>query len=146
MALLFLPLDINFICPPEQEIFEWFENNKILDLGDWNFRDGQHEWALVATGQPVTDWRSISAYASWQKQNYVYSSENKTKFAPGFAEKFPSIVSAIEQMPFKEIGAVGMLKQLAEIEEHRDTYDPNEPVEPRRYMIYLTNPSIILFG
>jgi hypothetical protein len=33
-----------------------------------------------------------------------------------------------------------MMRQLGEIDEHRDTYDPNEPQEPRRYLIYLTDP------
>jgi hypothetical protein len=140
MTLLYTPIDIEFDLPDQDDIVEWFEQNRIEDLGEWNFRDGEHEWALVATGQPVSDWRSVAPYASWQAQGYQHNPNNMTRYAPGFTARFPGLFEAIERLPFREIGVVGMMRQLGEIDEHRDTYDPNEPQEPRRYLLYLTDP------
>lgn len=140
MTYLYLPIDIHFDLPDRHDLLSWFEANRIEDLGEWNFRDGEHEWALVATGQPVDDWRSIAPYASWQQQGYQHNSQNITRYAPGFTARFPGLFEAIERLPFREIGVAGMMRQLDVIAEHRDTYDPNEPQEPRRYLIYLTDP------
>jgi len=54
---------------------------------------------------------------------------------------FPGLVDCIMQLPFVEIGAVGLLKQLKEIEPHVDTFDPTMPTEPRRYLVLLTPPA-----
>jgi hypothetical protein len=62
-------------------------------------------------------------------------------FHPSFEETFPSIASAIRQLPFKQLTYAGMILQMGEIGAHQDTADHNNPSEPRRYNIYLTDPA-----
>lgn len=141
MTILYTPLDIKFDMPSYDDIIDWFDNNKIYDPDFWVFKEGRHEWALCAASHEPENWQRIKPYNDWLAQDHKESEGAKLRFAPHFCERLPGLVEAIKQMPFKEIGAVGMLKQLKNIEPHVDTYDPTLPLEPRRYMIYLTDPS-----
>jgi hypothetical protein len=140
MALLYLPLDIDFDIPSPSKVIDWFDRNKIYDPDFWVFKEGRHEWALTATNHTPSRWDRIEPYTDWLGQSHIPREDAMTTFNPSFAEEFPELVRAITQMPFIEIGAAGMLKQLKIIDPHTDTPDPTTPLEPRRYMFYLTEP------
>lgn len=141
MTILYTPIDIPDVKIDQVKLLEWFHENKIYDPEFWVFKDGRHEWALAAASQTPENWKRIKPYEDWLEQDHKPSEGAKLQFAPQFEETFPDLARAIRAMPFKEIGAVGLLKQLKYIEPHRDTKDPNNPQEPRRYMIYLTDPN-----
>lgn len=141
MTVLYTPLDIKVEPFDEQRLIDWFDENKIDEPDYWVFKEGRHEWALAAASQPVENWQRIKPYEDWLAQGHQQSPDAKLEFAPGFATQFPGLVKAIRQLPFIEIGAVGLLKQLKAIEPHVDTFDPTDPIEPRRYMMYLTAPN-----
>lgn len=140
MTVLYTPLDIEFEMPDQAELESWFFANQIDEPDYWVFRDGRHQWALAAASQPVQDWTKIKPYEDWLAQEFQESEGAQLHFAPGF-EQFTGLVDAIKQMPFKEIGAVGLLRQLIYIEPHTDTRDITYPKEPCRYMIFLTDPA-----
>lgn len=139
MTILYTPLDIKFEMPDQQALLDWFFANQIDEPDYWVFKEGRHEWALAAASQPVDDWTKIKPYEDWLAQKFTESKGAELRFAPGF-EQFTGLVEAIKQMPFKEIGAVGLLRQLIYIEPHTDTKDITRPKEPCRYMIFLTDP------
>jgi hypothetical protein len=141
VTVLYTPLDIKVEPFNEHNLIEWFNANKIYEPDYWVFKDGRHEWALAAASQPVENWQRIKPYEDWLAQKFVESDNALLHFAPGFAEAFPALIDAINQMPFKEIGAVGLLKQLIEIAPHTDTHDPTQPIEPSRCMMFLTDPT-----
>lgn len=141
MKVLYTPIDIPNVSCNVERMLDWFEENKIYDPEFWVFKDGRHEWALAAASHEPENWKRIKAYEDWLEQDHKPSEGAELVFAPGFEDACPEIARAIRTLPFVEIGAVGLLKQLKYIEPHRDTKDPNEPTEPRRYMIYLTDPA-----
>jgi hypothetical protein len=141
VTVLYTPLDIKVGPFDEQKLIEWFNINKIYEPDYWVFKDGRHEWALAGASQPVDNWQRIKPYEDWLAQKFTESDNALLHFAPGFAEAFPALVAVIDQMPFKEIGAIGLLKQLIEIEPHTDTHDPTQPNEPSRCMMFLTDPN-----
>ena len=140
MALLYLPLDLDFDIPSPSKVIDWFDRNKIDDPEFWVFKEGRHEWALTATNHEPERWDRIKPYTDWLDQQHQPRGNSELTFNPSFVEEFPELVQAIRQLPFIEIGAAGMLKQLKTIDPHTDTPDPTNPLEPRRYMFYLTEP------
>jgi hypothetical protein len=141
MTVLYTPLDIEVEPFESHAVIDWFDANKIDEPDYWVFKEGRHEWALAGASQPVNDWTKIKPYEDWLAQKFEPSTDAELHFAPGFESALPQIVAAIRQMPFKEIGAVGLLKQLIEIDPHTDTHDPSNPTEPSRIMMFLTEPS-----
>ena len=139
MTVLYTPLDIEFTMPPVEDIYKWFDANKIYDPEFWVFKEGRHDWALAAASHVPENWQRIKPYEDWLAQDHKWSENAELVFAPGFEESLPGLAQAIRSMPFLEIGAVGLLKQKKEIEPHTDTKDPTNPKEPRRYMMYLTD-------
>jgi len=138
--IVYTPIDIEFDMPSENALIEWFENNKVLDTDYWEYTENRHTWCFIAMRHMPSDWRRFNAWREWFNER-VASNSTDLFFAPGFEELFPSLANAIRQLPFKEIGASGMLMQMGAVPPHRDTYDPDQPQEPRRYIIYITNPS-----
>jgi hypothetical protein len=139
--ILYTPLDITIEPFNETDLIEWFNCNKIDEPDYWVFKEGRHEWTLAGASQPVSNWQRIKPYEDWLAQKFVESNNAALHFAPGFAEAFPALVNVVHQLPFKEIGAVGLLKQLIEIDPHTDTPDPTNPDEPSRCMMFLTETS-----
>jgi hypothetical protein len=138
--ILYTPLDIEFTPPSYDVVDAWFEANKIYDPEFWVFKEGRHNWAIAALSHVPERWDRIAPYERWMAQEFKQSEGAKLNFAPGFEAALPGLAHAVRQMPFLEIGAVGLLKQKKEIEPHRDTWNPTKPMEPSRYMIYVTDP------
>lgn len=141
MKLAYTPLDIDFELPERSVVENWFNKNTIQEGTHWSIQDRYHEWALAACRVQPENWRSLAVYENWKKAPFINIKNAGLYFAPGFEETFPGLVKFLKESPFEQIGAAGFLKQLGPIELHRDTYDPTQPEEPRRYLVYITEPA-----
>jgi hypothetical protein len=136
--LVYLPIDIDVEWPDEATIVDWFHNHKFLDTDYWEYESNRHTWALAASCVEPKDWHRFDP-EMWGNRREEGINEG-VLFHPGFEETFPSIANCIRQLPFKQLTVGGMLYQMGEIPPHQDTHDKNNPTEPRRYTIYLTDP------
>jgi hypothetical protein len=142
-VLAYVPVDIPVELPKEQDIVDWFDSHKVTDGDYWEYQSNRHTWAIVAARKDLSDWRKID-FDLWNSRRELQEN-SELYFHPGFESQFPSLVSAIRNLPFKQITYAGMLLQMGEIASHQDTYDENNPIEPRRYNIYLTDPAYNTF-
>jgi len=138
MTVLFTPIDIEFELPSEQELIDWYNSHKMLDTDYWEYTENRHQWCLVASRENHTNWREFIAWQKWTtNRNLIGSTE--LFFHDDFELKFPSLANAIRQLPFKEIGATGFIRQMgAEIEPHMDTDNVYGFEEPRRYVFFVS--------
>ena len=139
MTVIYTPIDIKFDIPDETSLYEWFENNKVIYSDHWSISEGKHEWALLASREQPDDWSTLDVYEKWMKNPFVEIDNASVFFNPDINDKLESLKELILKLPFKQIGAAGLIKQKDEIELHRDTYDPTQPLEPRRYLALLTD-------
>jgi L-rhamnose mutarotase len=139
MKLAYLPIDIPLNVPDEKLVLEWFENHKLLDTNYWEYEQGRHTWTMISTCTMPEDWRRYDA-DMWNNRREPIQGEPDIFFHPGFEDAFPSIANCIRQLPFKQLTVSGMLYQMDEIPVHQDAIDKHNPIEPRRYTIYLTAP------
>lgn len=138
MNLAYTPIKIYCPIPDQALLLDWFHSHKLLDDDYWEYKENRHVWAKVVTSTEPKDWRRYDKI-EWDNRRIPIQNPGLF-FHPGFEETFPDIANCIRQLPFKQLSIGGMLYQLGEIPVHQDTYDINEPSEPRRYTIYLTNP------
>ena len=141
--LAYLPIDIEIDWPDEEKILDWFNAHKLLDTDYWEYQENRHAWAMVSTCKEPKDWRRFDP-TMWNNRR-TSGQNDGILFHPGFEDEFPSLANCIRQLPFKQLTVSGFLYQLGEIPPHQDTFDPNEPTEPRRYSIYLTDPKYNTF-
>ena len=138
MTVLFTPIDIEFELPSEQELIDWYESHKILDTDYWEYTANRHQWCLVASRQNLKNWRSFDGWKEWTKNRNLIGSD-QLFFHDDFEQRFPSLANAVRQLPFKEIGASGFIRQMgAEIEPHFDTDNVYDFLEPRRYVFFVS--------
>jgi hypothetical protein len=143
MTLAYTPIDIAIELPDEQFILDWFEQHKVVDTDYWEYQANRHTWAIVACTKNLDNWRKID-FSLWENRRDSVP-DPSLFFHPGFIEAFPSLAEAIKKLPFKQLTYAGMILQMGEIGSHQDTYDHNDPSEPRRYNIYLTDPEYNTF-
>lgn len=137
-SLAYLPIDIDIDWPDESQIVDWFHKHKLLDTDYWEYKSNRHTWAMTSTCTEPEDWHR---YDEKMWNNRRKEGINKgVLFHPSFEKTFPGIAQCIKQLPFKQLTVSGMLYQMGEIPLHQDAYDTNNPTEPRRYTIYLTDP------
>ena len=136
--LAYLPIDIDVQWPDEDVLLQWFEDHKLLDDDYWELTSNRHAWAMTSTCKEPKDWRRFDK-EMWENRRTDGVNEG-VFFHPGFEETFPSLANCIRQLPFKQLTVSGMLYQLGPIPNHQDAHDPHNPLEPRRYTIYLTDP------
>lgn len=139
MTILYTPIDIEFDMPGEAELINWHANNNILDHDYKKYVGYWHDYAAVAIRNGTDSWRSSEMLFGWINKREIIK-DAKLVFNPDFASKFPGLVDLINKLPFEQIGAVAMMKQLNIIGPHKDSGPTNEADEPRRYLVYLTNP------
>lgn len=144
MTLIYTPIDIPCSIPDEEKILKWFHGNCLIGDDYWEYKSGRHQWAMVSTSEQPKDWRRYDPEA-WERRRVEQDASSDILVHPGFEDIFPGIVNTLKQLPFKQLSVSGFLYQLGEIPLHRDTHDPHEPTEPRRYTIYLTNPDYNTF-
>lgn len=143
--VLYTPIDINFEMPAEADILDWFETHKLTDTTYSEYVNNRHIYCAVAIRGKPKDWYKFDMWwTHWfENRNIVEGAE--LYFHPGFEERFPGLVSLIKQQPFEQIGGVAIIQQIGPIPVHRDTFDHHMPVEPRRYMTYLSDPKYNTF-
>lgn len=137
MTVIYTPIDIEFDIPDEHEIIEWFHENKITDTDYWEYAEGRHEWCYVALRKEPKDWRTYDAWLDWSKERKPIEHAG-LYFHPGFEERFPGLAKCIRELPFDQIGTSGFIMQIGTIPPHQDS--AYEIIEPRRYIIYVTDP------
>lgn len=139
MNLVYTPIDIPCKLQDEQKILNWFHRHCLTSDDYWEYQSGRHKWAMVSTSKEPKDWR-IYDKDMWENRRVKQDIVPDIFLHPGFEDEFPEIANVIKQLPFKQLSVTGMLYQIGDIPLHNDTQDPNNPTEPRRYTIYLTNP------
>ena len=135
--LIYSQVDIKVEMPPIDDIVDWHNNHYMLDFDYEDYLQGRHIYSVVGYRLPLTEdqWRH------WDPKLYRGRESNWREFidgaelhwAPEFKERFPAIVDAILKLPFKQIAVVGLMLQIGNTLAHFDTFDKNEPMEPRRY-------------
>jgi len=140
--LLYVPIDIEVNLPPEEELRKFHAENRIKDVDYHDIITWRHAYTMVASKYPIDDWGAFPWDFYQNKQTWKDFSEeyNETKWSPAFVESFPQLVDAIKQLPFKQLSFVGWMAQFGPYAPHVDSPDVNNPTEPRRYNILLTNP------
>jgi hypothetical protein len=142
MTVIYTPVDIEFEIPDEQEVIEWFHKHKITDTDYWEYAEGRHEWCYVALREEPESWYTYDAWLDWSQERKPID-DFGLFFHPGFEERFPGLAKCIRELPFDQIGTSGFIMQIGTIPPHQDAaYDI---VEPRRYIIYVTDPKYNTF-
>lgn len=136
--LIYLPIDIDVDWPDEAILIDWFHHHKLLDTDYWEYSSNRHTWAMTSACKQPADWRRYDN-EMWENRREKGINQG-VLLHPGLEETFPSIANCLRQLPFEQLTVSGMLYQMGEIPPHKDAYDVNEPLEPRRYTIYLTDP------
>lgn len=142
MTVIYTPIDIEFEVPDEQSIIDWFHAHKITDTEYWEYAEGRHEWCYVALRKEPENWRTYDAWLDWAKERKPIKDAGLV-FHPGFEEAFPGLAKCIRELPFDQIGTSGFIMQIGTIPPHQDA--AYEITEPRRYIIYVTDPAYNTF-
>lgn len=142
MTVIYTPIDIEFDIPNEQDVIDWFHANKITDNDYWEYKEGRHEWCYVALREEPKDWRSYRAWLDWADKREPIENPG-IFFHPGFEERFPGLAKCVRELPFDQIGTSGFIMQIGTIPPHKDAF--YEIQEPRRYIIYVTDPAYNTF-
>lgn len=141
MLILSTLIDLQFELPNIDQLSDWIDDMCLADPKWWSVKAGYHRIALAATREHVDDWRSPMAFKTWQESRYELHEDYNLKYSDGLLEIFPGLETLLTGLPFDQIGAVGLMKQLDEVPLHMDTTDHTYPIEPRRYVAYLTDPN-----
>lgn len=144
MSLIYTPIDIPCKIPDETKILNWFHKYCLIGDDYWEYKSGRHQWAMVSVSKEPKDWRRYDP-DMWANRRAEQDVKPEILFHPGFETEFPELSNVIRQLPFKQLSVTGMLYQVGEIPLHNDTHDLHNPIEPRRYTIYLTNPDYNTF-
>jgi len=137
--ILYTPIDIEFEMPNEQEIIDWFNEHKIQDTDYWEYKQGRHTWCYVALRKEPSSWYTYDPWLDWANHRKPIDNPELV-FHPGFEEKFPGLAKCVKELPFDQVGTSGFIMQMGEIPPHQDTITEYDPDEPRRYIIYVTEP------
>ena len=137
--ILYTPIDIEFDMPTEQKIIDWFHSHKIQESDYWEKKQNRHEWCYVALRKEPDSWYTYDAWVDWSTERQPIDNP-KLIFHPGFEKEFPGLAKCVRELPFDQVGTSGFIMQLSEIPPHKDAIMSYDPTEPRRYVIYVTNP------
>lgn len=145
MSILYTPVDVKFELPLLSDLSKWIDDNKTCDKNHWTHSKEQHDWAFIASRYNITNWKSFDTFNMWQANREFDETLPHHQLHPSITEIFPGLSELLLQLPFKQIGMAGFLRQLKEIPLHYDTHDATLPLEPRRFLIYMSEPSTNTF-
>ena len=144
-TIAFLPLDLDYVLPDEDEIIKYcYENHIEKEVTKTN-----GPWWLIT---PVCgrfnpkDWRNSKSSNEHWFQRYV-SNGKELQYDNDIEKKFPSIKFMLDQLPYKELTIATLFLQISEVDCHIDWFkndqynDLTESLienEPRRFNIQLT--------
>lgn len=147
MTIAFLPIDIDVRLPDEQKLIEFCDRTKIPDITDTTVNTIKF-WDKI----PVAGRLKSEQWYNVDDMRYTLFNRYTPELAPveyanNIDKLFPEIPYMLEQLPFKELSVVTMLRQREYVPHHTDNQvydiivDPSEvaiEMEPRRYNILLT--------
>lgn len=147
--LIYTQIDIPVSMPPIEDILDWHNNHCMLDTDYEDYQQGRHIYSMVCYRAPLNEYQ----WRHWDPTLFRGNDSNWRDYveganlywAPDFKERFPTIVEGILKLPFKQIAGAGMMFQIGNTPAHFDTFDKNNPMEPRRYNMYITDPAYNTF-
>ena len=141
MTILFTPIDIEINYPAPNTLLSWIDDNKIVDEEWWAIKAERHDWILAASRENNVDWRQTDTIVNWDNDRVYRPELPYVNINPSLTLNgiFPDLEKLLNALPFKQIGVAGFLRQLNEIPLHVDTPDHTNPMEPRRYLVYMTD-------
>lgn len=139
--LIYCQIDVPIVLPDPEDMKDFHFTHGVINKDYEDIIQNRHDYTVACSRYPVDDWRILPTAKYMDKSDWKKSStEYKLNWNPDFEKRFPTLVDAIKQAPFKEIAFAGWMRQINEYMLHNDSPDPQEPMEPRRYNILLTEP------
>jgi len=140
--LLYVPVDIEVDLPSTEDMLDYHHSHCIIDEDYEDIMQGRHVYCMVVSRYPFKDFRRWPHEIFADKSLWKTSIDNyQLYWAPGFRERFPTLVNLIMQQPFEQIAMSGWMLQKGPYGAHHDSSDPTFPMEPRRYNALLTDPT-----
>jgi hypothetical protein len=145
-TLAFLPLDLDYRLPNEEEIIRYcYENHIPLDMSEEN---GPCWYITPVCGRfnPSEWFNKEKLNANWFER---YVEKGLTvQYVNDIDKKFPEIKFMLDQLPYRELSIATLFLQFKEVTCHidwfeDDKYDDEDEMsienEPRRFNIQMTN-------
>jgi len=152
----FLPLDLDYQLPDENEIIKYCHKNHIKR--EFTEENGPCWLITPVCGRfNPADWYDHKKVNNHWFNRYV-STKKELEFVNDIEKKFPNIKHMLNQLPYKELSIATLFLQISDVESHIDWFkddnydDPDEKSienEPRRFNIQLSKhhyPSTFLSG
>ena len=139
--LIYAQIDIPIVLPDSKDMEDFHFTHGTLNKDYEDIIQNRHDYTVACSRYPVDNWRILPTAKYMDKEDWKKSSEEyKLNWSPDFVKRFPTLVDAILAAPFKEIAFAGWMRQINPYILHRDSHDQQQPMEPRRYNILLTEP------
>ena len=148
MSTAFLPIDLDFTLPDEQDIINFCDS---IEPSSEELGTQWHTY-IIYSRLEQDSWKDINVCWHEIKNKTVYTGK-KGKFYNGFDTTFPVFSKQLMQLPFKDISYIVLFRQRQEVGAHTDriegeTLDDtlsiqnNDPrrlhLEPKRYNVLMT--------
>lgn len=139
--LIYTQIDIPIELPDVEDMKDFHFTHGTTNTDYEDIIQNRHDYTVACSRYAVDDWRILPTAKYMNKKDWKVTSEDyKLNWNPDFAKRFPTLVDAILAAPFKEIAFAGWMRQISPYVLHKDSYDQQDPLEPRRYNILLTEP------
>ncbi len=139
--LLYTQIDVPIVLPDPEDMKDFHFTHGVVNKDYEDIIQNRHDYTVACSRYNIDDWRILPTNQYMDKKGWKEGSDDyKLNWNPDFAKRFPTLVDAILAAPFKEIAFAGWMRQINPYILHRDSYDHQQPTEPRRYNILLTEP------
>jgi hypothetical protein len=139
--LIYAQIDVPITLPDPEDMKDFHFTHGVINKDYEDIIQNRHDYTVACSKYDVDDWRILPTAKYMDKKNWKEDSNDyKLNWNPDFVKRFPTLVNAILEAPFKEIAFAGWMRQINPYMLHQDSYDQQEPTEPRRYNILLTEP------
>jgi hypothetical protein len=139
--LIYCQIDVPIVLPDPKDMEDFHFTHRVVNKDYEDIIQNRHDYTVACSRYNVDDWRILPTAKYMDKSGWKEDSvEYKLQWNPDFAKRFPTLVDAILAAPFKEIAFAGWMRQINPYMLHQDSYDQQQPTEPRRYNILLTEP------
>lgn len=149
MGIAYLPIDLNFTLPDEQDIIDFCNSGTPLP------KDFSPCWDthVIYSRLKKEDWYNVDTALYEIRNKTVYREDSVGRFYDNFDVKFPVFSKELMQLPFKDISYMTLFRQTSTVGAHYDRIanevidetlsmineDPARlHLEPKRYNILLT--------
>jgi hypothetical protein len=145
--LIYTQIDIPVVLPDPADMEDFHRSHGTVNKDYEDIIQNRHDYTVACSRYDVDDWRILPTKQYMDKKDWKVSNCDKyhLNWNPDFVKRFPTLVEAILATPYKEIAFAGWMRQINPYPAHRDSHDPLQPMEPRRYNILLTEPEYNTF-